>query len=442
MNVLKKLRIQVVFSIVFVLMMILAMILFALAVSVYKRENRAVFDFLQVLCQNEGRKPRPPIAFDKISPLTDFSEDKNHAEKIPNSFLPSKIRRNLDFRDMHNYFSVKISESGVLLEVISDAPLNYTDYETTQFVKEVLKQEKEKGIYEGIYYKVYKQILGDILVCFVNRRGELSVLKRFYMYSVMIYGVALLVAFIFAWIISGFVVQPVKLAFEKQKQFVADASHELKTPIAIIGANLDVLMPDFVGNKWLGYIKEENLRMSYLVKNLLFLARNDSERDTDNVTDFDFSQAVERAVLPFESVIFEEGKKLELEIEEHMAFTGDEEKIKQVIVILVDNAIKNSEKGAVIRVNACSDGQKKIVRVFNTGEGISVKEREKIFLRFYRSDSSRARKTGGCGLGLSIALAIAEKYGGSITVDSKIGEWVEFTFSLSSKRKYLSFLNR
>ena len=429
MNVLKKLRLQVIFSIVFVLMFILATILFVLDLSVYKRENAGVYHFLQMISDNDGRCPKPK----KFQGLPEFDVEKKPVPPGWKNDFPLKIQ-NFDVVEVRNYFSVRVSENGSLIEVIKDFPLSYTNDEIEHMVNKVFVSEKQRGVDDGIYFSVFPQHEGGFLICFANRQGEISVLHRFYVYSVMIYGASLLAAIIFAWFISGLIVRPVKAAFDKQRQFIADASHELKTPIAVIGANLDVLMPDFEGNRWIGYIKEENERMSHLVKNLLFLARNDAARDLDNVVDFDFSQAVGSAVLPFESVIFEEGKTLELDVEENMTFTGDEDKIKQVIVILVDNAIKNSEKGALIRIRAFSERERRIVTVYNTGEGIPAAEKEKIFLRFYRSDSSRARRTGGYGLGLPIARAIAEKYNGTITVESKVGEWAQFTLTISGKR--------
>ena len=423
MNVLKRLRLQVIFSIVSVLMLILAAILFALDVSVHKRERAAAFRFLQTLSENDGRRPRP-----RKAPTSRGDGD-----------IPSRAQKRFGFPEIRDYFSVRVAEDGDVLEVVHDFPLGYTIEEIEELVKKVSASGKEKGVSDGMCYLLVPQGGGGILMCFANRRGEFAVLRRFYAYSAMIYAASLLAAVVFAWFISGFVVRPVKAAFEKQRQFVADASHELKTPIAIIGANLDVLMPDFEGNRWLGYIREENERMSRLVKNLLFLARNDSDGGQDAAAEFDFSRAVGGAVLPFESVIFEEGKTLELAVEERMAFTGDEGSIRQVVVILVDNAIKNSEKGALIRVRAFSEGSRRVVTVYNTGEGVPAAEREKIFLRFYRSDSSRARKTGGYGLGLPIAQEIARKHNGTITVDGKEGEWVEFTFSISSRKRLLPF---
>ena len=139
-------------------------------------------------------------------------------------------------------------------------------------------------------------------------------------------------------------------------------------------------------------------------------------------------------MLPFEVVAFEAGKTLEFDIEKHITCNGDEKSLNQVFIILVDNALKNSEEGAHITVRAYAEGQKIIYKVRNTGAGIPKEELEKIFLRFYRSDSSRVRKTGGCGLGLAIARAIATDHDGTLVADSELGEWAEFTLTIPKKR--------
>ena len=150
--------------------------------------------------------------------------------------------------------------------------------------------------------------------------------------------------------------------------------------------------------------------------------------------DFNFSNAVENSVLPFEVVAFESQKTLELDVQKGIICNGDEKSLKQIFIILVDNAIKNSEEGAKIRVTATSDDKKIVLKVYNTGSGIPKDELEKIFLRFYRSDSSRVRKTGGYGLGLAIARTIAEDHGGTLTATSEVGHWAEFTLTIPKKK--------
>ncbi|MBQ2481928.1 MAG: GHKL domain-containing protein, partial [Treponema sp.] len=235
------------------------------------------------------------------------------------------------------------------------------------------------------------------------------------------------------WNFSRIAVEPVEEAFLRQRNFIADASHELKTPIAVIGANIDVVEQELPGNKWLGYIKTENSRMAELVKNLLYLAKNDADRNNLCMMKFDFANAVEGAALPFESVAMEQGKSMDISVpEEPLWVMGDESHIKQVAVILIDNAIKNSDAGAVIKISVRAEGKKGFLTVYNTGRGIAEKDIPQIFNRFYRADSSRARSTGGYGLGLTIAKSIADSHRGKITVKSEEGKYAEFTFMMPS----------
>lgn len=434
MTVLQKLRLQVILAIVFVLMFIFAVIIGFLDFGIYRGENARVFSFLTILADNGGHMP----------PRGKNSRGSSKPGTPPN--LPAAIppREVFDFLrgkfalDVRNYFSVEVFEDFSINKLILDFPISYSEDEIYDFLLEIRDSEKKKGFIEDVYFLVKELDSGNMLISLVNRRGENEVLKRLFLYSLQIYILSFISAIFFAWIISGFIVKPVKTDFDKHKQFIADASHELKTPIAVIGANIDVLMSDFPDNKWVSYIKEENERMGHIVQDLLFLARNDSGCDVEIIKEFNLSKLIERSVLPFESVIFEQGKTLDMKIEENMNFIGDENKIKQLIIILVDNALKNSKKDALIRVLAFSEGQKKTVKVYNTGNGIPESEREKIFLRFYRTDYSREKKIGGYGLGLPIAKAIVKGYNGSIYVDSKVGEWAEFIFSIFPKKKHSS----
>lgn len=353
-------------------------------------------------------------------------------------YLPFQLR--YDGAMNRNYFSVRVSSSGSVTEIIKDFPLSYSNDEISSIVKKILSSEKKRGVSSGIAYLVRNYPDETKLICLIDRSAEMNTLKQLYIYSLVIYLLSSVFAFLFALGISVAIVKPVESAFEKQKTFVADAGHELKTPIAVISANIDVLMADIGDNRWLQYIKTENERMGYLVKSLLQLARNDADRVEYHFAPFDLATSINNAVLPFESVIFEDGKTLELDIPEKMPAFGDEPHLKQVIIILVDNAIKNSDKGALIRVKAFNENQKSVLKVYNTGHGIKKEDLEKIFLRFYRSDSSRARKTGGYGLGLAIARTIAEAHYGTLTAASEKGKWAEFTLTIPlNQPKHLIF---
>jgi signal transduction histidine kinase len=243
-----------------------------------------------------------------------------------------------------------------------------------------------------------------------------------------------IISFILLSILTYFLskksIQPVKVAFEKQKQFISDASHELKTPLTIISANADILADEVGKNKWLEYIKSQTDRMNVLVNELLNLTR--LENNTANIVfcEFDLSKAIENTALPFECQAFDSKKTFDIDIQEGLSISGSEVHVKQMAAIFIDNALKYSNDGGTVRITLKSQGDKKILSVFNTGAGIKEGEENKIFERFYRSDDSRARTTGGYGLGLAIAKSIIDKHKFKLTIDNVPGESICFNVTM------------
>jgi signal transduction histidine kinase len=231
-------------------------------------------------------------------------------------------------------------------------------------------------------------------------------------------------------------IAPVREAFEKQKQFIADASHELKTPLATINTNTDVLLAnqeETIGSqaKWLHYIKSETERMSGLTNDLLYLTQMDDSRSTLIHTKFNMSEAVESIILPMEAVIFEKDITLDYSIDPDLMVHGNPEQIKQVVLILLDNAVKYSGLKGAVNVTLQKQNHDVMLTISNTGEGIASEHLDRIFDRFYRTDASRARKHGGHGLGLAIAKSIVEQHKGEIYAKSVLGEGATFYVRLS-----------
>ena len=241
---------------------------------------------------------------------------------------------------------------------------------------------------------------------------------------------AIFVLFIPVIFLSRWVTKPVQVAFDKQKQFIADASHELKTPLTIITTNAEVLQRELPDNKWLVYILEQTGRMKNLINSLLELARLDAYSDTGSYLTFDLSRAVKNAALSFESLAFEYEKSYSMEIEDGFSLHGNETHIKQLVTILLDNAFKYSDEHGTVRICLSAHGDKKMLLVSNTGKGISPEDQKHIFERFYRSDSSRNRQYGGYGLGLSIAQSIVKAHKGHISVKSDGQSFTEFVVIL------------
>ena len=242
--------------------------------------------------------------------------------------------------------------------------------------------------------------------------------------------IALLVLSVLAYFLSKKSIQPIREAFDKQKQFVSDASHELKTPLTVISTNADVLEGEIGDNKWLNYIKSQTDRMSVLVNDLLNLTRLENSNNELERRYFNLSKAIANTALPFECQAFESNKKFEVNIEDNIMLNGSEKHIKQMAAIFIDNALKYSNDGGTIQVTLKRSGERKLFSVYNTGQGIKETDTEKIFERFYRSDESRNRATGGYGLGLAIAKSVADKHKFKIHVLNQPGKSVCFIVTM------------
>lgn len=272
--------------------------------------------------------------------------------------------------------------------------------------------------------------LGVIILAMATNEMDRQNVTFLLKVCILLFVCVLIVSCVLGWFFSIWAVKPVEKVINKQKRFISDASHELKTPLSSIRANLDVLVEETGENKWTEYIRDEVDHMSSLVKDLLTLARFEDASQSLQMIPFDISGAVLRAVLPYETKCFEQGRTLVTDINQGIMYKGDERSLKQVAVIFLDNAIKYSEEGSVITVSVRKDGKQTIVAVRNTGKGIEDNQKTKVFERFYRVDSSHNRDTGGYGLGLSIAQGIAEQHHGHLELESLPGKYVEFRMVL------------
>jgi signal transduction histidine kinase len=249
-------------------------------------------------------------------------------------------------------------------------------------------------------------------------------------------GLAVLLALLwFSYRFAVRAIRPIEESYNKQKQFVADASHEFKTPLAIIGANLDAIETSASESvesqkEWFGYIRAELKRARKLVDDLLYLAKVENV-NFDGNTPFDLSRACETACASMEAVLYDSGISLDTDIKKNVIVMADAEKITQVIYILLDNAGKYTPRDGRIMLSLGLEHDKAVVRVSNTGRGIDAVDLPKIFDRFYRPDTSRSQETGGFGLGLSIAKTIVERSGGEISAESG-GGMTTFTVRLKS----------
>lgn len=322
-----------------------------------------------------------------------------------------------------DHFLCFANAEGTLMRL--DGTENYTEDDAQTLLDYVLEKGKTDGWYGNLQY-FRKDYDRGTLVVFSDRSAEQLLLHKVLLVSILVFLLMEGVVFLLTMILTKRAMRPMQETFERQRQFISDAGHELKTPLTIISANVDILHDEIGENKWLSYIQSQAERMRVLVgemMNLTKLEMGDKEKD---FVDFSLSEAVSGAALPFEGQAFEQEKQLELEIQEDISYHGNPDQIKQLVGIFMDNALKYSKEHGEIRVTLQQVQNKKTLKVYNTGKGIPESEKEKIFQRFYRSDASRARATGGYGLGLSIAQSIADAHKIRIQVESEYEHWICF----------------
>jgi two-component system, OmpR family, sensor histidine kinase CiaH len=255
------------------------------------------------------------------------------------------------------------------------------------------------------------------------------------LFTFLIVGVLmLLVLFFISLYFANRSIKPIEDMWEKQKQFVTDASHELKTPLFAVKSNLAVIRsnPDATVEsqiKWLDHVDSAAGRMDKLIKDLLYLSTTETIKEEFIL--FDFSVMAENAIATVEAVVYEKGIKLNCALTPQAIVSGDEERLKQVVFILLDNAVKYTNEDGLIKVSVEKTKHHIKFSVSNTGKPIPKDELPKIFDRFYRIDKSRSGETGGYGLGLSIAKAIVARNGGEIKAESADGKTV---FAITLKR--------
>ena len=274
----------------------------------------------------------------------------------------------------------------------------------------------------GLRFKMQAAKNG-LKIAFADITNEQDSMQSLILISVLIFAIVLLTSFIISLFLSKRALAPVQKAWDQQHQFVADASHELKTPLTVILANLGIIKSHSQHTieeerKWLDNTEEEAIQMKDLLQDLLFLAREDADNAPPAPhVEFDLSRLVWECILSFESVTYEQKTEMTEDIQDHILINGNEKQSKQLLIILLDNACKYA-KGGTIYLLLRQEHEKVILSIKNSGVIIPKKDLEHIFERFYRASKSRSRETGGYGLGLSIAHTIVQKHNGKIKAES------------------------
>lgn len=342
--------------------------------------------------------------------------------------------------DIPSYFYVKINGNGDITSTSSYIPITNSKLEL--LIGKILMQSEQKGeinLNADEVFRFLKMPLSDgqsSVIVLVNIAYENGFLRILVIILIVAGVIGLALAFLGSLFMAKKALEPIKVSWQKQKDFIADASHELRTPLAVIQTNLDLVFgkPDetTLGSqkKWLQNAYHENRRMAKIVDDLLFLAETDNQTLFPEMKYFSLYEAVLNAVSPFEAVAALNNLHFELFLDPIMSFYGDERHLKQLVVILVDNAIKYTPIGGSVVIKLEDTKNQVTFSVSDTGEGIDRCYLEKVFDRFYRVDKARSRQNGGTGLGLAIAKWIVSEHKGMIKVDSIIGRGSTFSVNM------------
>lgn len=398
---LKFIKISV--SVVFVVLLTIMVVLNVLSYSKVADDAEII---INILAQNEGDFP----ALMSSSGMGGF----------PSQRLPQEAQFST------RYFTIKVDQKNELLSVDTRNVHIVDTNKAIEYANSILNSSKIAG-FEGYYrYQVVERDYGKIVI-FVDCESELLLFQSFFISSIAICSIALLSVFILIIFVSKFAVAPIIQSYNKQQQFITDISHELKTPLAIIKTNTEVIeCVSDSSSEWTESIHHQITRLTELVNYLISLSKMDEDESFKLKTDFSISDATYETAESFMVLAQGEQKEIACQIEPNHTCFGDEQSIRMLLSILVENAIKYSIENTEIFISLHEAKGKKVITVINEAENITEGNYDRLFERFYRLDNSRNSSTGGFGIGLAMAKTIVKNHGGTIKAESLDGKHMIF----------------
>lgn len=411
------------------LILVLTVLMGMINIANFIKADQSSAEILQILSENNGGFPNMEkrtdsqgIDLDGHSGTQPDSPANGTGSSFDIGMDPGARRRNFSPEMPYEtrYFSVELNESGTLLSVNTGKIAAVSTDEAVAMAQNLSARGKTSG-YTGNYKYLETQTDRGHLYVFLDCTRDLDSVQAFFSTSLLVSLCGILAVFLLVLALSKRAIRPVAESYDKQKQFITNAGHEIKTPLSIIDACTEVIELEQGENKWTEGIRGQVRRLASLTQSLVSLARMDEGSANLTMADFSLSDAVTETLEPFVLLAENKGLHLLLDIQPDISYRGNEQTLRQLCSILADNAVKYALPGSEIHFSLKKKGKKPVLTSKNTAQGLKKGDQNILFDRFYRGDASRSSETGGYGIGLSMAQSIVAAHGGKICAKSEDG---------------------
>ena len=428
----RKLRKKFLLAALVAVFLVLLVLIGAINILNYRSLVAEADETLQILASNGGAFPRqmfreqdlPPAPGEGQEPLTPPPEDGRGE--------PFEERRGGygELAYQSRFFTAWFDGEGALSRLDLENLASLTEAEAASLAEEVYAAGRERG-FSGDYRYCRAELGSETMLLLLNCQRELATFRSFLYASVGISLAGVLGVFLLLWLFSGRIVRPIAESYEKQRRFITDAGHELKTPIAIIQADADVLESEQEGeNEWITDIRRQTRRLTELTADLIYLSRMEEENPSLRMQELSLSELVEETARSFQAPALANGKRFQADVAPDVHMTGDAKAVAKLVSILLDNAMKYSTQGGSVELRLEKSGKNARLAVKNSTPPREKGNADQLFARFTREDDSRSSETGGFGLGLAIAKAVTEAHKGRIHAQSEDGASLTVTAEL------------
>lgn len=394
----RKLRTRLVVVCMLSLLLVIAVILGVVLATSYQGVVSDADRVLALLAENEGEFPvlKEDFDWEALGPRRQSQE------------LGYEIR----------YFSVLLDETGAVVETDTGQIAAVDEETAVDYAVQILAQDTQAGFLKDYRYLISQEGT-DTRVIFLDCGASMVAFRSTLFTSLWVAAVGLAAVLFLILLFSRRLVRPLILGYEKQKRFITDAGHEIKTPIAIIQADSEVLALESGENEWIQDIQHQIRRLSSLTNDLIYLSRMEEDQGRGKFLPLSLSQVVTETAQAFQTMAKSQNKSFTIDVQPGLAMEGEEKALGQLVSVLLDNALKYAPEGGEIALALARQGKYFRLTVENTAQGITKELLENLFDRFYRGGVSRDSSQGGYGIGLSIARAVVQAHRGKISAAAK-----------------------